>query len=418
MTGWVLPGLVDAHCHVGLDAHGAVDGPPTEQQALRRPRRRDPAHPRRRLAGRHPLGGRPRGPAAHRPGRPAHRPDPPLHPQLRPRDRARGPRRRTCARRPGAVTAGSSWSVTGSTATPATWRPAGRARPLVGGGRRGARRGGPGDRALLRRGVAARLRRGRHRLHRARHRPRAPTPIDAVRGAGRRHRPDAGQHRHLPGHRRRRARTSSRRTPRTCATCTPAATRRWRPRTTPACRSTSGPTPAARCRTGWSRRRPPSWSRPGCRPPRPWTRRPGGPAAGCGRPGLVEGEQRRPGGLRGRPAQGHRRAGRARARGAARARCRLSPARCARRDRGSGSGRSRPADLASYPLAVELSRARLSPVEPGRPRGPGAPPRRAEPRPPHLPHPRQDTRGRARPGRQGQRHQRRAGTVPVRRDGL
>jgi imidazolonepropionase-like amidohydrolase len=23
--GWVLPGLVDAHCHVGLDAHGAVD---------------------------------------------------------------------------------------------------------------------------------------------------------------------------------------------------------------------------------------------------------------------------------------------------------------------------------------------------------------------------------------------------------
>ncbi len=23
VTGWALPGLVDAHCHVGLDAHGA-----------------------------------------------------------------------------------------------------------------------------------------------------------------------------------------------------------------------------------------------------------------------------------------------------------------------------------------------------------------------------------------------------------
>lgn len=35
IDGWVLPGLVDAHCHVGLDAHGAVDEATTEQQALR-----------------------------------------------------------------------------------------------------------------------------------------------------------------------------------------------------------------------------------------------------------------------------------------------------------------------------------------------------------------------------------------------
>jgi imidazolonepropionase-like amidohydrolase len=34
VAGWVLPGLVDAHCHVGLDAHGAVDAATTEQQAL------------------------------------------------------------------------------------------------------------------------------------------------------------------------------------------------------------------------------------------------------------------------------------------------------------------------------------------------------------------------------------------------
>jgi imidazolonepropionase-like amidohydrolase len=34
VDGWVVPGLVDAHCHIGLDAHGAVDEPTSEQQAL------------------------------------------------------------------------------------------------------------------------------------------------------------------------------------------------------------------------------------------------------------------------------------------------------------------------------------------------------------------------------------------------
>jgi imidazolonepropionase-like amidohydrolase len=33
IDGWALPGLVDAHCHVGLDAHGAVDQATTEAQA-------------------------------------------------------------------------------------------------------------------------------------------------------------------------------------------------------------------------------------------------------------------------------------------------------------------------------------------------------------------------------------------------
>ena len=33
LTGWVLPGLVDAHCHVGLGPDGAVEGPRAEQQA-------------------------------------------------------------------------------------------------------------------------------------------------------------------------------------------------------------------------------------------------------------------------------------------------------------------------------------------------------------------------------------------------
>jgi imidazolonepropionase-like amidohydrolase len=32
--GWIVPGLVDAHCHVGLDTHGAVDEEESERQAL------------------------------------------------------------------------------------------------------------------------------------------------------------------------------------------------------------------------------------------------------------------------------------------------------------------------------------------------------------------------------------------------
>lgn len=34
VRGWVLPGLVDAHCHVGLAAQGAVDAATAETQAL------------------------------------------------------------------------------------------------------------------------------------------------------------------------------------------------------------------------------------------------------------------------------------------------------------------------------------------------------------------------------------------------
>ncbi|MGM9464757.1 amidohydrolase family protein [Streptomyces murinus] len=34
VQGWALPGLVDAHCHVGLDAHGPVDAETAEKQAL------------------------------------------------------------------------------------------------------------------------------------------------------------------------------------------------------------------------------------------------------------------------------------------------------------------------------------------------------------------------------------------------
>ena len=33
-SGWIVPGLVDAHCHVGLDADGGVDEETTEAQAV------------------------------------------------------------------------------------------------------------------------------------------------------------------------------------------------------------------------------------------------------------------------------------------------------------------------------------------------------------------------------------------------
>ncbi|HNQ06770.1 MAG TPA: amidohydrolase family protein [Tetrasphaera sp.] len=35
LDGWVVPGLTDAHCHVGLDAHGAVDAETAEAQITR-----------------------------------------------------------------------------------------------------------------------------------------------------------------------------------------------------------------------------------------------------------------------------------------------------------------------------------------------------------------------------------------------
>lgn len=34
VDGWVLPGLVDAHCHIGLGSHGVVSADEAEQQAL------------------------------------------------------------------------------------------------------------------------------------------------------------------------------------------------------------------------------------------------------------------------------------------------------------------------------------------------------------------------------------------------
>ncbi|HEY9566253.1 MAG TPA: amidohydrolase, partial [Nocardioides sp.] len=34
VEGWIVPGLVDAHCHLGLDDNGATTDQETEQQAI------------------------------------------------------------------------------------------------------------------------------------------------------------------------------------------------------------------------------------------------------------------------------------------------------------------------------------------------------------------------------------------------
>ena len=136
----------------------------------RRPRRRRAADPRLRLGRRHRVDPRPRGPAAADPGRPAHRPHQALHPQLRPRGRARRAGRRTSPRRPSAATAGSSSSATGSPATRATWRRRSRAEAFAAAIATAHEHGARVTAHCFGEAVLPRPDRGRHRLHRARHR--------------------------------------------------------------------------------------------------------------------------------------------------------------------------------------------------------------------------------------------------------
>ena len=171
ITGFVLPGLVDAHCHIGYSMAGPVSLDEAEQQAAHRSGHRGPADPGLRVTGGHPAAGRPDRPAGADPGRSAHRQAQALHP--RPRRRPGGPGRpggrgdpagrvrvglgeagrrldRPQRRRPGPAVAG---------------RRAGR------GHRRRARTRGQGHRARVRRGRSSRPAGRRHRLPGARHRP-------------------------------------------------------------------------------------------------------------------------------------------------------------------------------------------------------------------------------------------------------
>ena len=200
VDGWVLPGLVDAHCHVGLDAHGAVDRETAQAQALGDREAgtlliRDAGSP----SDTRWVDDRPDLPRIIRAGRHIARTRRYIRNyawEVEPEDlvervRARGPggrrvgqaRRRLDRprrRRPHAVLA--------------------RRRPRRG-RRRRPRGGRPGHRPLLRRAVARRPRRRRHRLRRARRGP-GPRHDRGLRPAGHRHRADPGQHRHLPPDRR------------------------------------------------------------------------------------------------------------------------------------------------------------------------------------------------------------------------
>ncbi|CAM5723324.1 amidohydrolase [Streptomyces canarius] len=128
VEGWALPGLVDAHCHVGLGAEGPVDTETAEKQALTDRETgtlliRDAGSPSdtRWIDDRDDL------PKIIRAGRHIARTRRYIRNyawEIEPT-----PSSPTSPWRPGAATAGSSWSATGSTATSATWPPAGPARP-------------------------------------------------------------------------------------------------------------------------------------------------------------------------------------------------------------------------------------------------------------------------------------------------
>ena len=170
--GWILPGLVDAHCHVGLGAARRRRTRRGDRAGRDRTRRRRAAAARRRLADRHPQPRRPRRPAPHHPGGPAPGPAEALPAPGSPIDLEDE------SQLPDAVAEQARWGD-GWVKLVGDWidRDIGDLAPLwsddvlKAGDRRRARRRRPGHRARVRRGRAARPDQRGHRLHRARHRP-------------------------------------------------------------------------------------------------------------------------------------------------------------------------------------------------------------------------------------------------------
>ena len=104
--GFLVPGLVDAHCHVGSRPARSRAARRGRRPGADRPGRRDAADPRLRLPGRHPAAAGPPGPAGDHPGRPAPRPAQALHPGPGPRGRRPGAAARG---RRGAGPRGDGW---------------------------------------------------------------------------------------------------------------------------------------------------------------------------------------------------------------------------------------------------------------------------------------------------------------------
>ena len=211
-----LPGLVDAHCHVGLGAHGPVDEDVAEQQALAD---RDAGTLLLRDAGspvRHPLvDDRDDLPKIIRAGRHIAR----TRRYIRNYAHEIEPERPRRVRRPGGPARrrlGQAGRRLDRPRRRATWPPAGRAtrsrRPSP---RPTAWAPGSPRTASARTRLPDLVEAGIDCIEHA-HRPDR-RPIAAVRRAGRRDRADPGQHRDLPGLRRRRRGSVPRRPPRTCA---------------------------------------------------------------------------------------------------------------------------------------------------------------------------------------------------------
>ena len=167
-AGWIVPGLVDAHCHIGLGAHGAGRRSTKRRAGRNRTRRRRAVAARLRIADRHPQPRRPRRPAADHPGRAAPGPAQALHAGSRSNWRTSP----SCPRR---------WP------SRRDWRRLGQARRRLDRPRVGdlaplwsddvlkaaidaAHEPAPGSPRCVQRGRAARPDQRRYRLHRARHR--------------------------------------------------------------------------------------------------------------------------------------------------------------------------------------------------------------------------------------------------------
>ena len=279
-AGW-CPGLVDAHCHVGIALGRRCASRTSPRPASRRSTERaagvlalrdcgspvdtralddEPDLPRIIRAGRHIA-----APRRYIPG---------LAVEVEPGDLAAEVR--VQARRgDGWVKLVGDWIDRGVGDLAPEW-PARRPRRRD---RRGPRGGRPGHRAHLRHRRAARPDRRRHRLHRARHRAdRGPHRRD---GRPRhRRRPDAGQRGELPGLRRGGGGEVPGVRQHDAAAVRAVRRRRAGRLRRRACRSSPAPTPAGASRTGSSPTRCGRCTRPGCPPRRRWPRRPGRPAPG------------------------------------------------------------------------------------------------------------------------------------------
>ena len=305
--GFVLPGLVDAHCHIGIAPGGGADRPHWTRPGAgrRRPGRRGAGDPGRRLAVPVPRAGRRPGRAATGPRRPARR----AAPKRYLRDIGVEVTRRTSAGRggragPGRQRLGEAGRRLDRPVASATWRRPGTPPTLAAAVARRTRPG-PGSRRTRspRRRVGG-AGAGRRRLGRARHRPVRRPDIDEMARRGTALVPTminidtfgdiaAQAEGKFPGYAAH-MRALRDRLPGGGA----------RRRTRRACRSTSAPTRAAASRTAWPPRRCCCCTRrPACRRSTCCARGVlGGPGvAGLPRPG--RGRPGRPGRLRGRPAR-------------------------------------------------------------------------------------------------------------------